>query len=691
MLKGGTRAKIPIFTRTNTKRLAMRHFLVLSVSILLVLTGCNQAPLASSVMLPDIKQSNSNYAGNKAPLLNTPFIKLPVGSIKPEGWLLKQIELQADGYFGNLGEISQFLIKENNSWLSADGSGDHGWEEVPYWLKGYSNMAWILGRKDMIEETKIWIEAVIHSQKDDGWFGPDKGRTGAATDLTGRDDLWPNMIMLFILQDYHSYSGDDRVITLMTKYFNYLKTIPEEKFLIGYWPANRGGDLLYSIYWLYNRTGEAALLELAQKVHRKSVNWTDGIPDWHNVNMSQSFGEPTTYYMQSGEAKHLAASGRNYNEIRRLYGQVPGGMFGSDENCREGHTDPRQAVETCGMVEMMLSTEILYTITGDPTWADRCEDVAFNSYPASLTADMKALRYLTSPNQVQSDQASKSPGIQNGGPMFLMSPHHHRCCQHNQGHGWPYFAEHLWLATSDNGLAAAFYNDCEVTANVGNGTSVTIKERTKYPFEEKVEFTINPSKAISFPLYLRIPDWCKKPVVMLNGEELPIESISGHIRIEKKWKQGDVVTLMLPMEISVRTWAENKNSVSVDYGPLTFSLKIAENWIISGGTEQWPEWEIYPASSWNYGLDLDLNNPVKSFEVIRKGYPASEMPFTPENSPIEIRATGKKIPAWTVDENFLVNELPVSPVITDQVADPIVLIPMGAARLRISSFPIVNR
>jgi len=178
---------------------------------------------------------------------------------------------------------------------------------------------------------------------------------------------------------------------------------------------------------------------------------------------------------------------------------------------------------------------------------------------------------------------------------------------------------------------------------------------------------------------------------MLNGEELPLESISGHIRIEKKWKQGDVVTLMLPMEISVRTWAENKNSVSVDYGPLTFSLKIAENWIISGGTEQWPEWEIYPASSWNYGLDLDLNNPATSFEVIRKGYPASEMPFTPENSPIEIRATGKKIPAWTVDENFLVNELPVSPVITDQVADPIVLIPMGAARLRISSFPIVNR
>jgi len=139
--------------------------------------------------------------------------------------------------------------------------------------------------------------------------------------------------------------------------------------------------------------------------------------------------------MQAKDQKYLQASDRNYNEIRKLYGQVPGGKFGSDENCREGYDDPRQAIETCGMVEMMLSTETLYTITGDPVWAERCEDVAFNSYPAALTADMKALRYMTSANLVQSDRIPKSPGIQNGGPMFVMDPNRHRCCQHNQGHG----------------------------------------------------------------------------------------------------------------------------------------------------------------------------------------------------------------------------------------------------------------
>ena len=89
---------------------------------------------------------------------------------------------------------------------------------------------------------------------------------------------------------------------------------------------------------------------------------------------------------------------------------------------------------------------------------------------------MKALRYLTAPNLVLSDRHNKSPGLQNGGPMLHMNPHDHRCCQHNWGHGWPYFAEHLWFATPDNGLAAVLYAASEVKAKVGeDGTEVTIE------------------------------------------------------------------------------------------------------------------------------------------------------------------------------------------------------------------------
>ena len=60
------------------------------------------------------------------------------------------------------------------------------------------------------------------------------------------------------------------------------------------------------------------------------------------------------------------------------YGQFPGGGFAGDENYRAGFTDPRQGFETCGIVEFMASHEVLTRLTGDPLWADRCEELAFN-------------------------------------------------------------------------------------------------------------------------------------------------------------------------------------------------------------------------------------------------------------------------------------------------------------------------
>lgn len=96
-----------------------------------------------------------------------------------------------------------------------------------------------------------------------------------------------------------------------------------------------------------------------------------------------------------------------------------------------GCIDPRQGTETCGFVEEMASDELMMRITGDPMWAEQCEDVAFNSYPAAVMPDFRALRYITSPNQVLSDAQNHNPGIDNGGPFLAMNPFSSRCCQHN--------------------------------------------------------------------------------------------------------------------------------------------------------------------------------------------------------------------------------------------------------------------
>lgn len=640
---------------------------------------------------PPVEGPGAHYVENRAPLAPCPLVKLPIRAIEPRGWLRQQLALQMAGFHGHLGEISPFLKKEGNAWLSPEGRGTQGWEELPYWLKGYSNAAYLLQDEGALAEAKVWIDGALRSQKADGWFGPDEGRTGLATDLKGRDDLWPNMVMLFCLQDWYDFTGDERVPALMKRYFGYLLSLPEERLLVGYWPKMRGGDLLFSIYWLYNRGGEKALLDLAARVHRRTADWTSGVINWHNVNMSQAFGQPTTYWMQSLDPRHLEASYRNFAAIREQYGQVPGGMFGGDENCRPGYTDPRQAIETCGMVEMMLSTETLLAITGDPLWADRCEDVAFNALPAALTADLKALRYLTAPNLPLSDRRSKSPGIQNGGPMFCMDPHDHRCCQHNWGHGWPYYAEHLWFATRDQGLAAALYSASRVTAKVADGVVVSIEENTRYPFEEAVELAVRTPRPARFPLYLRVPGWCARAGVSVRGERLDLAPKPlQYVRIEREWSDGDTVRVALPMDVTLRRWEKNHGSVSVDRGPLTFSLRIEEAQRRAGGTDSWPAWELLPKSPWNYGLVLAGDDPGSAFEVVRRDWPADDRPFTPASSPVALRARGRQIPAWKLDERGLCEPLQQSPAYTKEPLEAIELIPMGAARLRISAFPVAS-
>ena len=370
-----------------------------SIVLGVAVTACASASSSGTVTVvdrPDIQSVNTNYIGYRAPLRPLNFIKLPVGSIQPEGWVKKYLELQRDGLTGHLGEISAWLEKDNNAWLTT--GGDHGWEEVPYWLKGYGNLAYILNDPKMIEETKYWIEGVFASRQPDGYFGP-------VNERNGKRELWAQMIMLWCLQSYYEYSQDQRVIDLMTNYFKWQMTVPDDQLLEDYWEKSRGGDNIISIYWLYNHTGDAFLLELAEKIHRNTADWTKStsLPNWHNVNIAQCFREPATYYMQTGDSAMLKASYNVHHLIRRTFGQVPGGMFGADENARLGYIDPRQGVETCGLVEQMASDEIMLCMTGDPMWAEHCEEVAFNSYPAAVMPDFKALRYITCPNHAISD------------------------------------------------------------------------------------------------------------------------------------------------------------------------------------------------------------------------------------------------------------------------------------------------
>ncbi|MFD9739843.1 RICIN domain-containing protein [Umezawaea sp. NPDC059074] len=615
------------------------------------------------------------YPVNRSPLRPSAYLRLPPGAAKATGWLATQLDRQVSGLNGRYQEFSHFLRFADSGWTRPDLDG---WEEVPYWLRGFGDLGYVTGDSRVLADTERWINAVIATQASDGYFGPTRLRTA----LNGHADLWPHMPMLHALRSWAEFRGDTRVDSLLTRYFRFMATQPDGVFSDG-WGATRWGDTIDVVHWLYNRTGDSPLIDLTRRIHQHSANWVDRVASLHNVNFAQGFREPTQFWLLSGDAAHRASSYHTYDTVMAAYGQFPGGGFAGDENARPGYGDPRQGFETCGVVEFMASHELLTRVTGDPVWADRTEELAFNLLPASLDPLGKVTHYVTSANAVQLDNAPKGRRqFQNGFAMQAYKPgvDQYRCCPHNYGQGWPYYVEEMWLATPDGGLAAALHGPSRVTAKVGDGTAVTITSETGYPFTDTITFTVATPKALAFPFAVRIPGWCPNPSLTVNGAAVAAQGGPRFVTVDRTWANGDKVVLRLPMAPRTRVWTRNHNAVSVDLGALTFSLRVDERWTRSAGTDAWPEYEVRPGSAWNVGL-----TPNQQFTVSTGGSVTD--PFTLATAPVRIAARVRDIPDWEADGENVVATLSDGPVATTGAERTAELVPMGAARLRITAFP----
>jgi hypothetical protein len=643
---------------------------------------------ATTVAVPPSAAPNIHYPSNRSPLAVSPLVKLPIGAVEPRGWLMAQLQLMRDGFTGRLAELSRFL-GDDSGWITLKGKG---WEEMPYWLKGYGDLGYLLKDAAIRREAESWLARAIKSQTRDGYFGPVDNRAGR--------DLWPNMVMLAAMQSFYEATGDRRVLSLMSRYFQFEFHLAADDLLPESWQKLRGGENLESVYWLYNRTGERFLLDLARKLFARTSDWVSPILTpardkerlessfYHGVNIAMGFRQPGVYFQQARDRAYIEAVERNYRQVMDRYGRQPGGMFGADENIRPGKEDPRQGAETCTMVEFMASFESLLKITGEAVWADRAEEVAFNSLPASMTPDLKGLHYLTAPNLVSCDSTGEHD-FQNSGTLVSFDPWSYRCCQHNVAFGWPYFAEHLWMATADNGLAAVIYAPSTVKAKVADGTEVVLSEETHYPFDDQIRITVSCDRPVEFPLYLRLPGWAAKVRIILNGRALEGEFRGGRYAVLRRaWRHGDEVRLEFAPAIEIVAWPSVRDAVSVRRGPLWYSLKIGEEWRRYGGTDAWPAFEILPTTPWNYGLVLEGPGSVPAIRISARQTPPYQ-PFTPDGAPIVLKALARRVPDWR-EEGRMAGLVPPSPAAGEGPIEEVELVPMGCARLRISTFPFVK-
>ncbi len=674
-------------------------------AILTFITG--PAVMFSPVNLVQAAEAGAtvvNHARPFEPTVKPTLLPLRPGDVEPTGWLRDWAQAARQGITGHLDEWHPTFA---SGWkgvpIKAPGAKPDGtgWpiEQSAYWLDGALRLGLVLHDEALIRKIRARLDSVVDGVNR-APFGTSFIYWKPASKPEGFDS-WAHSQMGRALVALYDGTRDPRVLEALVKvYADY----PTNMGTLQLGGAVSGLCNLDAMLETYSFSGDRRILERAlqamaqPEIAKDLVAWKTGrLAPGHMVILYENIRLPGLVYSWSAERNHLQATLGAFKWLDD-YHLLPYGVA-SGEEFASGIGAFRKT-ETCDVTAMLLSASWMYRIQGEGDWGDRMERAFFNAGAAPVARDYRTMCYYQSPNRLRSDslpcEQPHAPGPSNT-RFTPLGCSNVLCCVGALNRIIPHYIIHMWMATRDNGLAATLYGPCTVSALAGAGVPVKVSTSTDYPFGTAIRLRLEPAKAVSFPLYLRIPGWCKSPQLTVNGSPVAVApDARGFARITRTWAKGDRVELELPMAPKVIRGFETEFPsanrkyysfepaevfqarrlpyASVLYGPQLFSLPISD---LDPNTPA-------PDAKWQYALDTDAARSDGGITVERQPMPARW--DWPLDAPIVLKAPARAFDWKPTDAQAL----PEKPV-TGTASETVRLVPYGCTKFRISMFPVTLR
>lgn len=245
--------------------------------------------------------------------------------------------------------------------------------------------------------------------------------------------------------------------------------------------------------------------------------------------------------------------------------------------------------ESCANIGMLLWAERMLRLTGNARFADVIEQISFNVLLAGISLDGASYFYTNPLRQVRDLPFElRRAGDTGLHPVPAPPKSDERlrerylscfCCPPNTARTLARLHE-CAASASGLGLTVHLYGGLEVRGELEDGRVVALSERSTYPWDGRVEFTVTEVQSGGLPVRLRIPGWSSQATLTVAGEPWPVGSPGEYTTIDRPLDVGDVIVLDMPMPVRMlrahRLAEETTNQVAVRRGPIVYCLESAD-------------------------------------------------------------------------------------------------------------------